>query len=188
MDFRMDSSSFDAPTRAPTAGSSRREVLHTVAAAPGVGAAFATGLVSAGQGKGGKKKRKQKPVFNAFGCVDVDGECVGKDANSCSGLCQGKKPKKGEKNKSRCVAHNTGGCTVAEQSCGGSPAVPCGAGGACFVTTGNASFCGGIGSACAACRRDADCQVGYGPGAACVICANGSCPTTGDRACVPAAA
>ncbi len=42
--------------------------------------------------------------------------------------------------------------------------------------------------ACAACRKDEDCRSGFGEGAACVICANGSCPVTDDRACVPPAA
>jgi hypothetical protein len=188
----MDAGNFDDLTRSLTAASSRRGFLRTLAAGLGVGAASGAGLANARKGKrgqGGKKKRKPQLTFNDFGCVDVGGFCRGKASLCCSGICEGKKPKKGKRDKRRCVAHNTGGCTAAEQSCGPATDVPCGAGGFCLATTGKAGFCGRITeAACAACRSDADCLVGFGAGAACVVCANGACPASSDRACVPAAA
>jgi hypothetical protein len=175
----MDALSFDGLTRSLTDPSSRRGLLRGLAAALGLTAVDRPHLA------GARKKRQQKPVFNAFGCVNVDGKCRGNSSLCCSGICQGKKPKKGKKDRSRCVAHNTGGCTFAEQSCGPAPDLPCGAQGFCLATTGNAGFCGFIATAaCSVCRRDADCQRGFGPGAACVICANGSCPESGNRLCV----
>jgi hypothetical protein len=179
----MDGLSFDGLTRSLTDLSSRRGLLRGLAAALSLIALDPPHLA------GARKKRQQKPVFNAFGCVNVDGKCRGNSSLCCSGICQGKKPKKGEKDKSRCVAHNTGGCSAALQSCGPVPDVPCGAGGFCLATTGNAGFCGAIVQAtCATCQRDTDCQGIFGAGAACVICANGSCPATGDRLCVAAGA
>jgi hypothetical protein len=178
----MNAAAFDLLTRLLASSASRRWFLGSLAAAA-LSIAPATRLSTA------SAKKKKKLQFNQFGCVNVGGKCRGKDAKCCSGICQGKKPKKGKKDKSRCVAHNTGGCLAAEQSCGPSPDVPCGAGGFCLATTGNAGFCGTVSAAaCAACRKDEDCQGAFGSGAACVICANGACPETGDRACVPAAA
>lgn len=180
----MDGDRFEALARLVTA-SSRRGALRCLA-----GAVLALGWVTRRPAGGLARKRKRKPAFNAFGCVPVGKPCRGKNGVCCSGVCQGKKPKKGKPDRSRCAAHNTGGCLAAEQGCGPNPDVPCGAGGLCLATTGNAGFCGRVqDAACAACRRDADCPAAtFGAGAACVVCRNGSCPETGDRACVPAAA
>ncbi len=133
------------------------------------------------------KKRKRRPlVLNTFGCVDVGGKCRGNSDNCCSGVCQGRKPKKGKKDKSVCVAHNTGGCSVASDSClvGGTP-TPCPPDGACLRTTGNAGFCGDFTrTTCQACQRDRDCEIVFGAGSACVICATSTCEATGRRLCV----
>lgn len=138
-----------------------------------------------------KRRRRGQPTPNAFGCLDVGSACRGNSDACCSGICLGKKPQRGKKDTSRCVAHNTGGCLPENNSCGlENPNIPCGADGLCVGTTGNADFCADTAKgACAACRRDEDCQGGFGPGAACMICANGLlCPETGGRVCVPPAA
>jgi hypothetical protein len=118
-----------------------------------------------------KKRKKPRPRLNAFGCVDVGQPCRGNDALCCSGLCGGKKPKHGQKDKRRCIAHNGGACHAEQDSC--SPRLfPCGVNGNCVRTTGQASFCG-KGGVCEVCTKDEDCvALAYGPGAACIICAN----------------
>jgi hypothetical protein len=174
----------------PREVATRRSVLGLVC-----GAMAALGLVATDARKGkrrGKRKRKASRP-NACGCLIVGQRCRGNDGLCCSGICSGSKPKKGGKDTSRCVAHNTGGCLAAEQSCGATvPDTPCGAGGICLSTTGNAAFCGRIEQGgCAACRRDVDCQGAFGAGAACVVCRNSSpelCPATGNRACIVPAA
>jgi hypothetical protein len=115
---------------------------------------------------------------NAFGCLAVGRKCFGHDAACCSGRCSGKRPKKGQPDRRRCAAHNTGGCTAGQDFCTG-PDVPCGTGGACYRTTGDASFCalnGGTAppsSTCTVCTTDASCETqGFGPGAACLVCAS----------------
>jgi hypothetical protein len=164
----------------------RRGHLQRLVAA---GLLMASGaLPSAHAKKRRKQNRRGKP--NAFGCLDVGQRCGGQSAACCSGVCQGKKAKKGRRDRSKCVAHNTGGCVATEQSCGADNAdVPCGVGGFCLLTTGNAAFCGDVTTGvCAACRRDDDCAFGFGAGAACILCDNDFCEATGSRACVPAAA
>lgn len=138
-----------------------------------------------------KHRRRGKPTPNAFGCLDVGVACRGNSGACCSGICLGKKPKRGKKDTSRCAAHNTGGCVIENDSCGlENPNIPCGVDGFCVRTTGNADFCANfLLGACAACRRDEDCQGALGPGAACMICNNGVlCLETGGRLCVPPAA
>ncbi len=141
------------------AATSRRDVLHGIAVlAPGL-----VGLL-AEPAEAGKKRRA--PQLNEFGCVDVGKGCRGKDELCCSGICQGKAPKRGKRDRSKCVAHNTGGCLPGQETV----ATPCGTGGFCARTTGNAGFClmpaTGI---CTNCRKDAECEAALGPGAACVL-------------------
>lgn len=135
-----------------------------------------------------KKNKKNKPDTNAFGCLNVGQHCNGKDDKCCSGVCDGKKPKKGKKDKSTCVAHNVGPCQDAFDVCAG-VAVPCSAGdqGGCFKTTGNAPFCGAGDTPCLPCKRDSDCvALGFGFGAACVVC-NLLCATvSGGTMCIAA--
>jgi hypothetical protein len=85
------------------------------------------------------------------------------------------------------VAHNVGACAAGLDLCVGIEQ-PCGdLGGACFQTTGKASFCGDQGGQCVVCARDADCvALGFGAGAACLVC-DLPCPDTG-TACTRAAA
>jgi hypothetical protein len=112
-----------------------------------------------------KKRRKKKIKRNSFGCVNVGGAC--KNAGQCcSGICQGKK----------CKAHDGGGCERGQSNsvCGGTN-VTCTTGsgfpaGNCTTTTGNTGYCSGD-TFCATCRRDVDCQVEFGPLAACIVCA-----------------
>jgi hypothetical protein len=133
--------------------------------------------------RGGKKQKLQR---NAFGCVDIGKACRGNGANCCSGICKGKNPKKGKKDTSSCAAHNVLDCQAGQDSCQGEP-VPCGAAGACTITTGQASFCSAAGEGeCVACRTDADCEPIRGPGAACIVCP-GNCPET-TTACFAASA
>jgi hypothetical protein len=135
-----------------------------------------------------KKKKKNKPQNNAFGCLNVGQHCNGNDDKCCSGVCDGKKPKKGKKDKSTCVAHNVGPCQDAFDICAG-VAVPCSVNdlGGCFITTGSAPFCGVGDTPCVPCKRDSDCvALGFGVGAACVVC-NFLCATaSGGTMCIAA--
>jgi hypothetical protein len=172
-----------------------RELISLPTARRSLLGALAVGLLTpaAASAKKNRKRRKRRklPEPNAFGCLDVDVACRGDSSACCSGICAGKKPKRGKKDTSRCVAHNTGGCLLENDSCGIEiPNLPCGVDGLCVRTTGNAGFCANFReSTCAACRRDEDCQGALGPGAACMICANGVlCLETGGRLCVLPAA
>jgi hypothetical protein len=122
-----------------------------------------------------RKKRKQKPKFNAFGCVNVGDFCQ-TDDQCCSGICKGRKGKR------KCRAHDTGTCKAAVQpdGCGGTN-VACttslGKPGTCGTTTGKAAYCFAIGDPYS-CQTDADCQAAaggiLGPRAACIHCPGGS--------------
>jgi hypothetical protein len=175
----MDTTRFDRWTRALTASASRRTTLVGLTLG---GFALANRPNSAAAGKKSKKLKR-----NTYGCVDVGKTCRGNSGNCCSGICEGKKPKKGKKDKSSCVAHNALGCQVEQDQCAGAPA-QCGFNpmGICYRTTGNASYCGVLGS-CLACRTDADCVAhnGFGQDAACVVCSE--CALTGGTACFAAA-
>lgn len=189
----MNAALFDHKISSFFRASTRRNLLRGLGAAVALAATGSSGATEARKRKRkDKKKRNKPPQLNEFGCLDVGQNCRGRGDLCCSGICAGKKPKKGEKDNSECVAHNTGGCTPAENSCGeANPNIPCGAGGFCLLTTGNAPFCGlpefGQG-ACAACRADTDCESSFGEGAACVRCATLGCPESGDRACIRAGA
>lgn len=135
-----------------------------------------------------KKKKNRKPETNAFGCLNVGQHCNGNDSSCCSGVCDGKKPKKGKKDKSTCVAHNVGPCQDAFDICAG-VAVPCSVGdlGGCFKTTGNAPFCGAGDTPCVPCKRDTDCvALGFGVGAACVVCNFLCAAESGGTMCIAA--
>jgi len=162
-------------TRAVSTVLSRRALAATL----GLGA---PGLHGSAEARKKRKKRKTRITRNAFGCVNV-GELCKNGGHCCSGICQGKQGKK------RCQAHGTGGCQSEQDDCvepSGCPEKPTSLTSRCYRTTGNTSVCGiGVAGACIACARDADCEAGYGPGAACVICA--SCPGQQDTACMPTA-
>ena len=179
----MDAFRFDRFTRALTTAPSRRVVLHgIVATVLGLAPAPPPSAVQA-------RKRKSKPRFNAFGCVDVGGKCQGKARHCCSGICQGKKPKRGERDKSRCLAHNESTCRAGQRDtgCGGSTTIPCttstGFSAVCDTTTGNAGFCT-HGFICMPCLKDAECREVCGPAAACIQCPDCDGPGTSDTACV----
>jgi hypothetical protein len=185
----MDGSRFDALVQSLTG--SRRALLGGMVAAAGW-------FGEAGAGARRKRKRKHKKrkqprtppaTPNAYGCLNVDDPCTSAE-QCCSGICEGQK---GER---RCVAHDERICTVAADLCTTQVDTPCGTTNplcACVVTTGNAPFCGDFtglpgDELCRDCRRDADCQEEFGPGAACVVYSGVCgeiCPETG-RACVPA--
>jgi hypothetical protein len=175
----MDGSRIDAIARSLGGATSRRTILG------GLTALGATALRLPGAATARKRKNKQKPLPNAYGCLDIGQKCGGSSARCCSGICQGKKPKKGKRDKSVCAAHNALTCTAGQDSCLGTN-LYCGNAGICLQTTGKASYCGQTPS-CAACQRDADCEAMKGPGAACVVCAISSCPGTGGMACYAAA-
>jgi hypothetical protein len=180
----MNDPFFDDPVRALIGAISRRGLLHCLAAA-GLMLPRSSGVTEARK----RKKRSEKPKPNAFGCLNVGQRCSGSNEKCCSGICQGKKPKKGKKDKSKCVAHNTGGCSPEQDFCTTDPNTPCGVDGVCGRTTGNAGYCidQTVELPCAACKRDTDCELGFGPGAACLICEI-ACPETGGTVCAPAAA
>jgi hypothetical protein len=178
----MDAARFDTLVRSWGLPDTRRAVLGIL------GGGLAGSLARLGRDAAAGKKRKhkkQKLKRNSFGCVIVGNACRGKSANCCSGICQGKKPKRGKADKSKCIAHNEGGCQADADGCLEiSPA--CGQGGACYRTTGEASFCGTDGAgACIDCATDADCEaLGFASGAACVVCTSCNVSAT---ACFPPA-
>ncbi len=158
-----------------------RQSRRTLAGVLGLGAFALPGLAGAGKKRKKRNKRKIKIKRNGFGCVNVGSVCK-RGGQCCSGICTGQKGKK------RCQSHDTGGCQagqddcVAQTSCPENPDPVA----RCYRTTGNASVCGiGTAGACMACTRDVDCEAGFGPGAACVVCA--SCPGQMDTACMPTA-
>ena len=173
----MDAARFDRLTRALGDGATRRGVLLRL------GGAMALAAALPGAGAAGKKgKRRRKPKFNKFGCLDAGKKCNGKDGHCCSGICEGKK------RKSRCVAHGELDCTVDDNSC--PEPVPCdGGNGRCYRTTGKAAFCGDAGSCdCGPCKKDADCVAEFGEGAACIVCTSYCVDVKGSKkgtACVP---
>jgi hypothetical protein len=133
-----------------------------------------------------KNKKKRKPAFNQFGCLNVGQHCAGSSTKCCSGICKGGKPKKGKKDKSVCINHNAGSCSFGQDSC--ATPNPCASNGSCFATTGNGSICGvAEAGQCRPCNKDAECAAEFGQGAACVVCA-GVCPDGLHTACVPAGA
>jgi hypothetical protein len=170
---------FDRLTRTFAGSTSRRDIIRGLASALGLGL---TAAASPGGADAKKKKRKKnKPKKNEFGCLDVGKKCNGKNSKCCSGICKGKRPKKGKKDKSKCIAHNVGSCQADQDACSQSD-IPCGTAAICFRTTGKASFCAALEAAqCFPCTKDADCQEGCGPDAACIVCAE--CGLTGNTAC-----
>lgn len=180
----MDESRFDRVVKTFGLPTSRRSALGLLSAfGLGSGGALRV-LADVGARKKRKNKKKdKKPKPNAFGCFNVGQACRGNSANCCSGICEGTPPKKGKKDQSRCMAHNALDCPAGADFCQGDDDV-CGTGfGRCYQTTGQASFCGGQ-SNCTDCTKDVDCEaLGYGLGAACLVCAE-SCPETGTRCAV----
>jgi hypothetical protein len=178
----MDGSRFDRLTRSLAMAVSRRALLASLSAL-GLSVIPFPGAVDA------RKRRKRKPEPNKYGCLDVGKACRGNDNKCCSGICKGKKPKKGERDKSSCVGHDADGCQAGQDVCAGAYA-SCGGGGpgvGCYRTTGKASFCA-LGTACQACRNDADCEeLGYGKGAACLVCP-ALCPVEGTLCGTPRSA
>lgn len=174
----MDATRFDRLTRLVTDASSRRDLLRGLAGATlGTAAIRLPGSADAKKKQEKHKKKRKKPMLNAFGCLNVGQACGGNSDRCCSGICQGKRPKKGKKDRSTCAAHNVGVCTATQDACAGG-SLSCGANATCYRTTGNASFCGtAFGASCTACAKDTDCEGEFGPGAACLRCAN--CPDPG---------
>jgi hypothetical protein len=182
----MDSDRFDDLVRLLSTASTRRPFLRRLATAVGL---LALGDFRTADAKKKGKKKKKKLKLNQFGCVDVGGKCRGNSDNCCSGICDGSKPKKGKKDKSRCIAHHVGSCTSGQDSC--PEIVPCGQNRECYQTTGKAGFCAAEGLCdCAPCKKDKDCELEFGPGAACIVCTTDCVGVNGSSgtACVPAAA
>jgi len=179
----MNSGRFDSLARS-AATASRRSMLRALAGAALGLAAARLGPAAAAKKAGAGRRRRKRPPFNRYGCLNVGQKCRGNGALCCSGLCSGRKPKKGTPDRSRCAAHHTGGCTPQGSICAGGMA-SCGDGGAlrfCLTTTGGAGFCFDMGvfnqgsGRCYPCRKDADCQAaGFGAGSACVLYAGASC-------------
>lgn len=152
----MDSTRFDALVR--SLAESRRSLLAG-ALALGAGRIAAPAV----EAKRKKRKRKKKPKMaspNAFGCLNVGDPCQAAD-QCCSGICDGTKGKR------TCLAHDTGTCKQDGQLVPCNNRTNCG----CFTTTGGSDVCAELfpPSACAACRRDADCEaLGFPQGSACI--------------------
>ena len=143
----METKQFDTLARAVGTGATRRLVVRTLA----------------GGALGGLLIGPRAPGAGAtqFPCRHRGDRCQD-GTQCCSGICK----------HHRCRAHNKGICKVGQDACG-SNEVKCGTNGPascfCFGTTGKAPFCGGD-SKTIACTRDEDCEVGTGPGSACVVC------------------
>jgi hypothetical protein len=157
----MDTARFDRLTRSVSTLLSRR----TAASAVGLAVLAMPGLAEANKHR---HKKKKKPKFNDFGCVDVGGFCKNAD-QCCSGICQGKKSKK------KCQAHDVSTCQAGQTAglCGGED-VPCvasnGSAGVCGTTTGKAGYCRVDTAECMDCTKDADCVPFCGSSAACIVC------------------
>lgn len=186
----MNADRFDLLTRSVRNVSSRRGLMHGLAAAYGLAAIHAPDDLEA------KRKNKKKLKRNQFGCVNVGGKCRGRNKNCCSGVCEGKKPKQGERDRSRCKAHDegvlesgAGGCRAQDESLLEDIYCTTTAGeedGLCWRTTGNAGHCG-YGSACIPCRKDKDCISACGAGAACIdkpnVCGGAGVVCSGAASC-----
>jgi hypothetical protein len=174
----MDALRFDRLARSLSRAPSRRGVLRGLATLA-LTAVGLPGALDARKKRKKKRKKKQKLKKNEFGCVNVGGRCQGNDANCCSGICEGRKPKQGKRDKSRCVAHDVADCPAGVDTCSGeNPMCP---NGACWQTTGRAVYCG-MAKLCEPCQKDVDCELAYGPGAACIICEE-SCADVGGATC-----
>jgi hypothetical protein len=177
--MNMNDDRFDRLTRTLSHLRTRRHLataLGLVAVATGAFRSPST------QAKNNKNKKRKKLQRNKYGCVDVGGNCRGRDNVCCSGICDGKKPKKGKRDRSTCIAHNVLDCPPGADECQ-DVSVACGTTlpGTCFQTTGRASFCAFIGT-CKDCQKDADC----GAGGACAVCPG--CGGISDTACLAPAA
>lgn len=176
----MDESRFDRIVKTFGLPASRRSTLGILSAfglAGGATLPVPADMTAKKKRKNKDKNQTQKLKRNSFGCVNAGNACRGNSANCCSGICEGTKPKKGKKDKSRCVGHNVVDCPAGADACT-QDAIACGSGfGRCFQTTGQTNFCAGL-STCTACEKDVDCEaLGYGLGAACLVCPD-SCPLT----------
>lgn len=189
----MEAQQFDHITRLLSRSTARRRLFGGLMLSPFAGLVVAHPAIDVVAKKKRKKKSRKakKPQPNAYGCLDVGKACDGDSSLCCSGICEGSKPKKGKPDKSRCVAHHASICRADTDSCTTGVAHHCSStniGCGCLLTTGNGGFCGGPGSVCTVCSRDADCEEEFGAGAACVVfggICELNCPETGGTACVP---
>jgi hypothetical protein len=190
----MEAQRFDHLARHLSRATARRRLLAGLALSPFAGLVARSADDIAAKKKHKKKRKPKKPKPNAYGCLNAGQACGGDSALCCSGVCEGSKPKKGKKDSSRCVAHDAGICKVEMDECTAGREAICHIANPscqCFRTTGNAAFCGenlGLLNLCRDCSQDADCEVEFGPGAACIalggIC-EPVCPDTGGTACMP---
>lgn len=135
----------------------------------------ALGLAGRAESGAKKRKKRQKPKFNEFGCVNVGGFCQ-ENGQCCSGICEAK----------QCRAHDVSTCRTGQTTdfCGGADVVCTTSSdeeGQCHTTTGRAPFCAASGN-CFACNNDSDCIDVCGLDAACVACEG--CPETGGTGCL----
>jgi hypothetical protein len=182
----MDIDRFDNLAQSVGATASRRQALRTLAMAAVSSVAVRLGVwpepVDAEEDDVDEGEIAPE---NLFGCKNVGDSCSD-NSDCCSNICKlqkKKKKKKGKKKKNKkgvCDDHNSGLCS-GENACAGNDR-QCGEQGlqgACYVTTGNAAFCGRVAPnrppalTCANCLRDSDCvNAGYPAGSACVVCSN----------------
>jgi hypothetical protein len=168
-------------------GSSRRDIVRALSGAGIVwGTARFPRSVAAKKRHHGKKRKRARP--NQFGCLEVGDPCKNV-TQCCSGICDGKKGKRS------CRAHGTGVCD--QQAEGICTAVnpkltACDNSGecACFRTTAGSNFCANtfVETACADCRKDADCAaLGFPAGSACLPFFQGNCVASCETgmACLP---
>jgi hypothetical protein len=167
----MDTVRFDRLTRAFSHLLSRRRLVGTLGLA-------AIGLPDPIAAKKKRKRKKEEPKLNAFGCVNV-GQFCKNDEQCCSGICEGKREKR------KCKAHGTGTCDQEGPGLCTAPnpelltcnnSAEC----ACIRTTAGSNFCydqrSESGSDCAECQQDADCEaLGFPPGTACAAVLAGRC-------------
>lgn len=170
----MNATRFDAAVRSLIGRAQSRRGLTR--ALPGLALAAALTRWGVDDPQAGKrKKRKNTPKANRFGCRNVGVECASA-SQCCSGICEGSggKGKNGKRRKKRCRAHDTGGCKAAQDSCSTSTDFECvtttGEDGFCHLTTGNAPYCA-LDAIDSECTKDEDCFELCGPLAACNVCA-----------------
>jgi hypothetical protein len=122
-----------------------------------------------------RKKPKDKPQPNQYGCLEVGDACK-RASQCCSSLCKGKPRKK------TCRAHGAGTCSQKGPGVCTAPnpyvlrcnnEIFC----SCLRTTAGSNYCGdNFFKECTDCQKDADCEkLGFPAGSACVPLNIGAC-------------
>jgi hypothetical protein len=184
----LEAQRFDTFARLLARTTTRRRLFFSLALSPFAGILAARHAEDAAARRK-RKKRAKKPKPNEYGCLEIGKSC-NVEEQCCSGICEGKREKR------KCRAHGIGTCEQNEPGLceAGNPLdTVCNGECLCVRTTAGSNYCGTLlmPSACADCKKDADCEAqGFPTGTACVpfggefTCA-GQCEETGMACIVP---